>query len=166
MHACYPGSFAACDLTETGPRGFAVVEVESGAIPRLRLVGSGVPEVFDAGELDVSSAENETEIAGALAARVPEHALPVVTLVGEPAWALDADRVLGLAIARFGTARVIDRTTYLAAALLDDIATRDTVAGHVVRLGRERAAAAKDERARRLADRALRIALRALEARA
>jgi len=162
--ACYSGSFAAGDFTETGPRGMVVVDLAPGAEPRVRLLGSGVAEVFDAGELDVSRWENESAIVAALAARVPEGALPSVTLVGQPPWALDSDRVLAEATARFGAARVVDRTRHLSSAALDEIAVRDTVAGHVVRLGRRRAdEAADDERGRRVADRALRIALGALE---
>jgi hypothetical protein len=163
--ACYPGSFAACDFTEAGPRGMVVADLEPGRPPRVRLAGSGVAEVFDAGELDVSRAESEADVVKALAARVPEGALPAVALVGEPPWPVDADRVLVLAVARFGAARVADRSTYLSSALLGEIARRDTVAGHVVRLGRERCLAASDERERRVAARALGIALRALEAR-
>jgi DNA repair exonuclease SbcCD nuclease subunit len=163
--ACYPGSFAACDFTEHGPRGLVVADLEPGRPPRVRLVPSGVAPVVDAGQLDASRAESEADVVEALAARVPDGSFPTVTLVGEPSWPLDAERVQLLAVARFGAARVVDRTTVLSAALTDEIARRDTVAGHVVRLGRERAAAAPDERARRVADRALRIALRALEAR-
>ena len=47
-------------------------------------------------------------------------------------------------------------------ARLDAIAEDDTVAGHVVRLGRARVAAASDDAERAVAERALRIALHAL----
>ncbi|HET6637813.1 MAG TPA: DNA repair exonuclease, partial [Gemmatimonadota bacterium] len=33
--ACYPGSFAALDLTEIGPRGYVVAELEPGRAPRV-----------------------------------------------------------------------------------------------------------------------------------
>ena len=48
---------------------------------------------------------------------------------------------------------------YVSSDRLDEIAALDTVAAHVVRLARERIDHAGDERQRRIADRALRIAL-------
>lgn len=162
--ACYPGSFAATDLTESGPRGFVVVELEPGSAPRVEQRDAGVAPVVDLGECDVAGSANEVEIAAALAEGVPDGAIPVVRLIGEPDFPLDADRVATELRARFGHAAVTDATTYFAVPYLDELAEADTIAGHVVRLGRRRIEAAPDEEARLAAQRALRISLRALEA--
>ena len=54
--ACYPGSFAALDLTETGPRGCVVADVEAGRPPRVSRRASAVPALVDLGDVDVGAA--------------------------------------------------------------------------------------------------------------
>ena len=56
-----------------------------------------------------------------------------------------------------------DASSYYANARLDRIAAEDTVAAHVVRLARRRIEAATGDDDRAVVERALRIALRALE---
>lgn len=160
--ACYPGSFAATDLTEHGPRGFALVEVEPGRAPAVEHVDSGVRPVLTL-ELDVSSCDDDVEVAEAAAQALPRRAIPVLRLVGEPPYPLDADAVAAELRERHGHAEVVDETRYYASGRLDELAGQDTVAGHVVRLGRERIAAAAAPADREVAQRALRAALRALE---
>jgi DNA repair protein SbcD/Mre11 len=160
--ACYPGSFAATDLAETGARGFMVVDVEPGRPPRVEHHDAGVRPA-EAVEIDVTSLPNDRAVVEAVAEAVSAEAIPVVRLGGEPAFPLDADVIQDDLIARFGHGAVSDDTRYYAAHRLNALARDDTVAGHVARLGRERISAAGDEAAREVAQRALRVVLRALE---
>lgn len=162
LPACYPGSFAACDLTETGPRGYVVATLLPAEPPQVEHRDAGVTRPISL-ELDVSSHSDHVRIAESLAGMIPPRTVPVVRLVGEPSFPLDADVVATELCERYGHAHVLDETRYYASARLDELAEQDTVSGHVVRLGRERieAAATADDRA--VAQRALRVALRALE---
>ena len=92
-------------------------------------------------------------------------AIPVARLVGTPGFPLDPERVREHLAERFGHAAVRDESRYYASARLDALAETDTVAGHVVRLGRKRIAEAEGDAERAIADRALRIALSALDVR-
>lgn len=160
--ACYPGSFAACDLTETGSRGYVLAEVAPGADPTVEHRSSGVQGV-SAVELDVSSCTDHVRVAESLARMLPPDAVPVVRLVGEPSFPLDAETVTVELAERYGHAQVADETRYYASSRLDELAELDTVAGHIVRLGRQRIEAAPEGSERVVAQRALRAALRALE---
>ena len=159
--ACYPGSFAATDLTELGARGFVIVEIEPGETPRVEHVDAGLPPVVGV-ELDVTGCQHDVQVAEAAAREVRADAVPVVRLVGEPGFPLDADAIATELIERHGHAAVIDETRYYAADRLDELAERDTVVGHIVRLGRARFQQADDDGEREVAQRALRIALRAM----
>lgn len=161
--ACYPGSFAATDLTEAGARGFVLVDLETGAIPRVEHRESGVRPVASV-ELDVAEARDDIEVAQAAADLLPGRCVPVVRLVGEPPFPLDADVIALELRERYGHASVVDETRYFASERLDELAERDTVAGHVVRLGRERVESAATPEERDVAQQALRVALRALGA--
>ena len=158
--ACYPGSFAATDLTETGPRGFVVVELAPGTPPAVEHVDGGLPPVATV-ELDVTGCTDDVQVSETAARAVAPEVIPVVRLSGEPRYPLDADAIARELAQRFGHARVVDETRYYDAARLDELAERDTVVGHIVRLGRERIAAA-DEEEQDIAQRALRMALRAM----
>lgn len=160
--ACYPGSFAATDLTEAGPRGYVMVDVESGEPPSVEHRECGVAPVA-AVELDVSGLGDEVAAAEAISRELPPDAVPVVRLVGEPAFPLDPEVILADLVERYGHASVRDDTRFYDSVRLDELAKEDTVAGHVVRLGRRRVEAAQDDREREVARRALRVALRALE---
>ncbi len=162
LPACYPGSFAAVDLTEDGERGAVLVELEAGAPPRVERLSSGVPEVVRVGPIDVSACADEREVADAAGARVPEGTVPVVTLRGEPRFPLDAEKVSTHLEERFGCASLVDETSYFASERLQELAGQKTVLGHVARLGLERVEHAEGADERELAERALRIALRAL----
>jgi len=161
--AAYSGSFAALDLTETGPRGYVIAELESGRPPRVEHRVSGVPPVHDAGDVDVSGAADHDEVVRRVLERVEGGVLPLVRLVGVPDFPLDRDSIAGRLGERFGFARVEDDTAYYASGRLDEIAGDDTVAGHVVRLGRRRIEDAGSDEERQIAARALRLALQALE---
>lgn len=185
--ACYAGSFAALDLTETGPRGFVIADVEPGHPPLVRHVPSGVTRVEAVGDVDVSDLDGDAAVADAVAAALERllaaeadtghrkstgptaaatgTAIPVARLVGTPSFPLDPERVREHLSQRFGHAAVRDESRYYASARLDALAELDNVVGHVVRLGRKRIAEAKDDAERAIADRALRIALSALEVR-
>lgn len=160
--ACYPGSFAACSLTETGPRGYVLATLAAGEPPRVEHRDTGLRQVA-AVELDVSTHTDHVSIAETLAQMLPPRAVPVVKVMGEPAFPLDADLIATELAERYGHAEVADETRYYASSRLDELARMDTVSGHVVRLGRERIEAAVDPAERTVAQRALRAALRALE---
>ncbi|MDX1632481.1 MAG: DNA repair exonuclease [Thermoanaerobaculia bacterium] len=162
--ACYPGSFAAVDLTETGPKGPVVVSLSRKGLAVDQIPGS-VPFVHEVGEVDVSAVESPAAVAERVAELTPEGAYPLVTVTGQPGCPLDPESVEIELRQRFGAAFVRDETTFYSAAFLDDLAEQDTVAGHVVRRGRRRIETAKDSGERKIEDRALRIVLRELEVR-
>lgn len=162
--ACYPGAFAACDVTESGPRGYVLADVDADGPPRIEHRSAGVAEVATV-ELDVTGCIDQDAIAASLSERVPDGMLPAVRLTGEPSFPLDEDAVAAVLAERFGHAHVTDDTRYYASGRLDELAGLDTVAGHVVRLGRQRIEAADGDEARVIAQHALRTALRALEVR-
>ena len=160
--ACYPGSFAALDLTETGPRGYVVAEFEPGLPPRVHHRPSALAHLADVGEVDVGNAADQEEVMRRIGERVAPGTLPLVRLVGVPDFPLDPEVIVRRLCERYGFGRVTDASTWFANARLDRIAEEDTVAAHVVRLARARiAAAADDDKA--VVERALRIALRGLE---
>ena len=160
--ACYSGSFAALDLTETGPRGYVVAEVRPDGSPRVRHCSSEVPPVEDLGEFDVSPYESEVDVADAVARRASEGTIPVVCLTGTPGFPLDIDVVCTELQERFQHAHVIDKSSYYASDSLEELARQDTVVGHVVRIGRHRIEEAEDEAQWLAAEGALRVALNAL----
>ncbi len=162
VRACYPGSFAAVDLTETGPRGYVVAELEPGGAPRVHHRASGVAHLADLGDVDVGGSSDQDEVMRRIGERVAPGTLPLVRLTGVPDFPLDADVIARRLVERYGFGRVTDASTWYAAARLDRIAEDDTVAAHVVRLARRRIEKAEgDDKA--VVERALRIALGALE---
>ena len=163
VRACYPGSFAAVDVTETGPRGYVVAELEPGGPLRVLHRPSAVPHLDDVGDVDVGGAGDQEEVMRRIAERVAPGTLPLVRLTGVPDYPLDAETIARRLIERYGFGRVTDASTWYANARLDRIAEEDTVAAHAVRLARRRIEAAADDEDKAVVERALRIALRALE---
>ncbi|MGI9038075.1 MAG: metallophosphoesterase family protein [Gemmatimonadota bacterium] len=164
--ACYPGSFAAVAVDEVGPRGCVVVDLEPGAPPRVRHEGSGVPALVDLGMIDVSDHADELEVADRVGSLMPVGApgYPVAVVAGEPSFPLDAARVREALIERFGFAVIADRTRFIDSAHVAALAARPTIAGHVARLGRARVETVRGTAEEAIAERALRLALRAMEA--
>lgn len=163
--ACYPGAFAATDLTETGPRGWVIASIEPGERPRVVLDASRARPIFDVGEFDVTGAVSEEGLATALVSNVPTGAIPTVTLVGELSFPLQSEALQARLEQRFGCAKVHDHAWYASSSRLDMLTAQDTIAGHVLRLGRMRideAPVAEDQAAAEVAERALRLALRTL----
>ena len=160
--ACYSGSFAALDHTETGPRGVVLAEVTPGSAPVVRLTPSGVPPLQALPDLDVSTCSDDLEVVELVAGLVEASSLPVVTLCGQTEFAVDPERVEAGLAARFPFARVRDRTRHYDSRRLAELATRDDVVGHLARLGLDRIRAASDEVEMGLRERALRKALRAM----
>ena len=163
--ACYAGSFAALDLTETGARGYLMVDLAPGEPPAIRHLDAGVTPVFDVGTVDVSGCADDLAVAARVADSTPDGAIPVVRLVGEPAFPLDIGLVETELCARFGHAGVRDESRFFSSARIEELAEGDTVVGHTVRLGRARIAETAGEVERRAAEQALRIAVRALQVR-
>lgn len=162
LRACYPGSFAAVDLSEAGEHGAVVAEVKAGAEPRVRLLDCGVPPVVRLDGLDVTPFPDEAAVAEAAGQRLPPEAVPVVRLEGEPSFPLDAERIRVRLEERYGCAAVEDDARYYGSARLEELARQKTVAGHVARLGLARVEEVEREEERRAAEEGLRIALRAL----
>ena len=161
--ACYPGSFAATDVTEAGPHGYVIVEVEPGGSARIEHRDAGVRQTASI-ELDVSTCRDEIHVAEAATRLVPPRAIPLIRLVGEPSFPLDADAIATELRERFGHAEIRDETRYYASDRLDELAGSDTVLGHLVRIGRDRIGESEEPLDREVAQRALRVALRALGA--
>ena len=160
--ACYPGSFAAVAVDETGPHGCAVAELEAGVPPRVRLEPTPVPHLDDLGSCDISDVSDDFEAADRAGAAAKVGSYPVVTLEGAPGFPLDAARVRRSLVERFGFAVVHDQTRFIDSSHVRALADSPTVAGHVTRLGLRRIEAAGSED-RPVAERALRLALRALD---
>jgi hypothetical protein len=161
--ACYPGSFAAVDLTESGPRGPVLVELTPGEAPRLERRSSGVREVAPPATVDVSACVTDVEVFDAVVARVAAEAFPAVELAGEPTYPLDPEAVGAMLIERFGAAALRDRSRFFDSSRLDELAGENTVAGHVARLGLGAIERAGDDAERAAIEQGLRIALRVLE---
>ena len=165
--SCYSGSLAAVRVGETGIHGAMVVELGNGTVTA-RLEPSRAPQLVEFEPIDVSNAGSDLEVAdrvGALVERSDRSgkAYPVIRIVGEPAFPLDASRVTDSLGARFGFAVVSDETRFIDSDRLQALAMEPSVVGHVARLGLHGLEEAKTDVERQVAERALRIALRALE---
>jgi DNA repair exonuclease SbcCD nuclease subunit len=160
--ACYCGSFAALDHTETGTRGVVIADVQPGRPVSVSLVASEVAPLQSLDAVDVSTCEDDLQAADLVAGLVQPGSLPVVTLTGQTEYAVDPARVEAELTARFSFAHVIDRSRFYDSARLGELATRGDVIGHVARLGLSRIRAAQGEDEVRLRERALRRALRAM----
>lgn len=161
--ACYPGSFAAVSVDEVGPRGCAIVELDAHGPPRVRLEPSPVPELVDVGRIDVSDVGSDLQAADRVGEALAESGYPVATLTGEPRYPLEAERVRRALRERFGFAVLRDETRFIDSDVVRELAGQPTVAGHVARLGLRRIEEAEGDGARETAERALRLALGALE---
>lgn len=162
LSACYSGSFAAVSVTETGPRGVVIARLAPGGPPEVQLVPSGLPTIVGPEEVDVTPFGDEQAVADAVSKRLPAGSLPIVRLTGEPSFPLEADRVLTRLEGKFDWISLQDETRYYGSRQLRELAERPTVVGHIVRLGLERIEAAPDAEQRSIADRGLRVALRAI----
>jgi len=163
LAACYPGSFAAVDLTESGVHGPVLVELTPGESPRLERRSGGVREVGAPVTVEVSACVTDVEVFDAVVARVVAEAFPSVELVGEPTYPLDPEAVRAMLIERFGAAALRDRSRFFDPSRLEELARENTVAGHVARLGLGAIGRAEDDTARTAVEQGLRIALRVLE---
>jgi DNA repair exonuclease SbcCD nuclease subunit len=160
--ACNAGSLAALDAAELGKRGFVVVELEEHLPPQVELISSGLVEIVNVGEFDITPYGSEMQVAEAIAESGDSGAIPVVELVGTPVFPLDAYVVKDELCSRVGHALVTDRSTFAVSGRLGEIADRDTILGQVVRLHRDKIDAAESAREEALQDHALRIVLKEL----
>lgn len=166
--SAYSGSLAAVRLGETGMHGAMVIELDSGGGLSGRLEPTSAPQLAELEPIDVSDARTDLEAADRIGAVVDRSgtsgSYPVVRIVGEPPYPLDAARVTEALEARFGFAVVKDETRFIDSARLRALSSEPSVVGHVARLGLQKLDAEHTESERLIAERALRIALRALEA--
>jgi len=160
--ACYPGSFAAVDLTETGLRGPVIVEAIPGEFPVIRRLSSGLREVATTISVDVSACTTDLEVADEVSRQTRAEAIPTVVLRGEPVFPLDPEAVGAILEERFGVVSLRDDSRFFELRRLEELAGRNTVAGHVARLGLEAIAGASGEERASL-EQGLRIALRVME---
>ena len=164
LPACYAGSFAALTQKESGPRGYVVVDLAPGGTPDVTHFDAGLTQVADLGGLDVSQCKSDGEVIERISGAMPDDAVPNVTLEGQPEFPVDLDRVLAELRERYGAAWAADRTRFFASKRISELAGQPTVAGHVAQLGLRWIQEAEEEEHRIVADRALRLALNALEA--
>lgn len=164
LPACYSGSFVGLTQKESGPRGYVVVEVVAGGTPDVTHYDAGLPQIADLGSLDVSACGSDGEVIERVSSTTPEGHLPNVVLAGQPEFPVDLDRIAAELRERFGAVWVQDQTRFYASARIQALAGQPTVAGHVAQLGLRWIEEAKQEDHRIVADRALRLALNALEA--
>jgi DNA repair exonuclease SbcCD nuclease subunit len=160
--ACYPGSFAALNLREEGPKGYVVVELEAGKAPVISHGCSSVAPLQRVGEIDVSGAADHNGVVQRAAAKVNEGALPIVRLTGVADFPLDVELIRLQLQERFGFAQVEDASTFYSSHRLDELAAEDTVRGYVVRLARKRIGSVADDEKGPISEEALRLALMAL----
>jgi DNA repair exonuclease SbcCD nuclease subunit len=163
LPACYAGSFAAVDLSELGPKGYVLIDLVEGHEPAIDFRSSGVREVHRTEPFDVTPFDSETAAADALGDQLVDSIVPVTTLIGEPSFPLDADLIRAALDERFGCSVVVDQTRFFDAARLEELASENTIAGHVARLGLERIESAATDEARAGFEQGLRIALRLME---
>ena len=163
---CYAGSFSALDLTETGPKGAALVTVSGERAVTVERVpvydSAALPPVRTVGPVDVTALEDDGAVLASVTERMEGDAVPVVHLDGTPPFALDAELLETHLVERYGFARVHDRSRFYDSGRVDDLANDDTVTGHLVREGRRRIEASSSDEERAVAERALRTALSAL----
>jgi hypothetical protein len=148
--------------------GALVIELEVGGALSARLEPSTAPQLVEIEPIDVSDARTDLEAADRIGAVVDRSgtsgSYPVIKIVGEPSYPLDAQRVTEAVVTRFGFAVVKDETRFIDSARLRALSSEPSVVGHVARLGLQKLDAEHSEAERLIAERALRIALRALEA--
>ncbi len=161
--ACYPGSFAAVDLTEEGPKGAVLVELGEPGGLRIEPIATGLPFVQAVAPVDVTPLQDHEEVLAAVLERVPDDVVPRVTLTGTPAFPLDPERIRMHLAERCGFAVVDDESRYYESGRIREIALEDTIAGHLARNARRRIDGAESARQQRVRERALRIALAARE---
>ena len=163
LPGCYPGSFAAVDLTESGLRGGVIATLEPGKPPTLDRVSSGVREVGDPVRVNVSDCSSDIEVYDAVVGLVAPEAYPSVELEGEPGYPLNAEAIRAMAEERYGAVALTDGSHFFEAERLEELAGRNTIAGHVARIGLARIDGAADEAERRTVEQGLRIALRVMQ---
>lgn len=161
---CYPGSFAAVDLTETGPKGAVLVRLQDDGRISVDQVDSGLTPVESVGPVDVTTLADHDAVVAAVIDRIGDReVMPRVGLHGTPAFPLDPAVVREHLVERYGFATVEDGTRFYDSGRLTELADDDTIAGHLVREGRRRIDAASSDSERRTHEHALRLALSALE---
>lgn len=159
--AAYPGSVEGRDWTETGPRRALLVEWAEGAGTTLRPIPVH-SRILETGELDVSGAASETEVRERIRDRFPPASLWRIVLVGEPEARLRADSIAADLEAHYGHLQVVDQTTVVASRRVAELCEERTVRGEFFRRLVTERDRATDERDRRVADRALKLAMRVL----
>ncbi|MDX1393195.1 MAG: DNA repair exonuclease [Gemmatimonadota bacterium] len=163
LPACYPGSFAAVDMTEAGPRGPVLVRLEPGSTLRLERISSGVREVGAPIAINVSDCVTDLEVYEAAVRVLSPETYPSIDLEGEPAYPLDPEVIRSMLEERFGAVSLRDRSRFFEVGRLAELSAESTIAGHVARIGLRRIEEADSPEERAAREQGLRIALRVME---
>jgi DNA repair exonuclease SbcCD nuclease subunit len=163
LPACYPGSFAAVDLTEAELHGPLLVEVTPGVPPTIERLSSGVREVGSPTAINVSECITDLEVYDEAVRLLPPEAYPSIDLEGEPVYPLDPEAVRAMLEERFGALSLRDRSHFFEIHRLEELSAANTITGHVARIGRARIEQAEDAAERASLEQGLRIALRVME---
>ncbi|MFV1985710.1 MAG: exonuclease SbcCD subunit D [Gemmatimonadota bacterium] len=163
LAACYPGSFAAVDLTEAELHGPVLVELVPRLSPTIERLSSGVREVGPSTAINVADCLTDFEVYDEAVQVLPPEMYPSIDLEGEPSYPLDPEAVRVMLEERFGAVALRDRSHFFDVHRLEELAAGSTIAGHVVRIGLARIEGALDDAERTSLEQGLRIALRVME---
>lgn len=160
--AAYPGSPEPLDVSETGPRGVAMLTFRGGP-PELETLSCGCRtahrETLDCTNL------TESQIVERIAGYADDSLILSVTLTGAP-WEFPEPESLWQRLSgQFCHLSIRDETSVVDSGFVRDIEAEHTIRGQFVRQLRERIASAESERERQAAELALRVGLIRLEQR-
>lgn len=156
----YSGSLEGRDWTEPGPRHVLLIEWQRpGEPPSLRALPVQT-RTLGVATVDVSGAHDQEAMAERIAAACEPGPLWRVTLTGEPEAVPQTAALEAELAARYDHVQVHDETTLVASHLVAERCEEETVRGEFFRRLVARRAAARDERERAVADRAIKLGVR------
>lgn len=158
----YSGTLEGRDWTETGDRHAVLVSWEDPAGPPSVEPIPVQTRRLETTDLDVGGAADHEDIVTAIEATCDPEALWEIGLVGEPEFVVRPASIEADLAGRYGHVRVVDRTTLAASHVVAERCQEETVRGEFFRRLVAAREAAGDERERAVADRAIKLGLRAL----
>ncbi len=156
----YPGSLEGRDWTETGPRHALLVEWEAPGPPTSVTAIPVHTRTLEERELDVSGKEDRQAVLRAIRGACETGPLWSVTLTGEPETVVRASELMAELVPGYDHLRVRDATTLAHSSVIGERVEEGTVRGEFFRRLVAARDAAKSERDRAVADRALKLGLR------